>query len=385
MALKRALALLVVLLSTLLAMGQKVNGPEYNKPDGGPPASYFQAAATMPVAALQTAATCLSETPGNAVHDYKLSSGSNQMSTIYTDWARFDAGAAVVWTADMDVDCDGINYKCDGNKDGQAQTDYGALSAYAVPFIVIPQEYVSSGNQAAIPGNNVAAVICNGKMFYGILGDTNGNDPQVTGEASWLMARTCFPDDDLRGNSGHGEADVTYILFTGPDAVLSPSALNKHYITDFGMLKSMGDRLVNGLLGNLRLPGTTPSEDGGPQPPPPAQPQSQSQSQPQAPPPDLPPASSSSPPPPSITGPSEQPPSHTLTLAPSPSPSVPNPGPEAEPAPSPSAPGDNNGDDDDCDWSGHCEGSSASSHLDPGTNSILLLAFSLVLILTRGF
>ncbi|KAL2788801.1 fungal chitosanase of glycosyl hydrolase group 75-domain-containing protein, partial [Aspergillus keveii] len=349
MALKQALTVLVVLSSTLLATGQKINGPEFNRPFGGPPASYFQAAATMPVAALQTAATSLL-TPYNAVADYKLSSSSKQMSTIYTDWAGFDGGAALVWTADMDVDCDGIDYKCDGNKDGQALTDYGALSAYAVPFIVIPQEYVSSGNQDAIPGNNVAAVICNGKMFYGILGDTNGNDPQVTGEASWLMARTCFPDDDLRGNSGHAEADVTYILFTGQNAVLPPSAVNEHYITDFGTLKFMGDRLVNALLVNLRLPGTTPSEDSGsqPQPPPPAQTQSQSPSRPQAPPPP--------PPPPSITGPSEQPPSHTLTSSPSPS----SPTSEAEPAgPSSSTPDDNsddgNGDDDDCDWPGHCE------------------------------
>lgn len=46
-------------------------------------------------------------------------------------------------------------------------------------------------------------------MFYGIYGDSDGDSPQVIGEASWLMARTCFPNDDLNGNSGHGDADVT--------------------------------------------------------------------------------------------------------------------------------------------------------------------------------
>jgi chitosanase len=46
-------------------------------------------------------------------------------------------------------------------------------------------------------------------MFYGIYGDTDGDTPQVIGEASWLMARTCFPNDDLNGNSGHGKVDVT--------------------------------------------------------------------------------------------------------------------------------------------------------------------------------
>ena len=46
-------------------------------------------------------------------------------------------------------------------------------------------------------------------MFYGILGDSNGDEPQITGEASWLMARTCFPNDSLAGDKGHTESDVT--------------------------------------------------------------------------------------------------------------------------------------------------------------------------------
>lgn len=50
-------------------------------------------------------------------------------------------------------------------------------------------------------------------MFYGILGDSNGDDPQVTGEASWLMARTCFPDENLTGNKGHTKSDVTCNYF----------------------------------------------------------------------------------------------------------------------------------------------------------------------------
>ncbi|KAL3458967.1 fungal chitosanase of glycosyl hydrolase group 75-domain-containing protein [Aspergillus heterothallicus] len=379
--------LLSLLASTLFSPGstQIIDGSDYNDPHGGPPASYFQAAATMPVAALQTAATSLSKVPSNTVYNYKLSAGSKQISTIYTDWAGFSGGSALVWTADMDVDCDGINYKCDGNKDGQSLTDWGSLSAYAVPFIVIPQEYAAP-NRAAIPGNNVAAIICNGKMFYGILGDTNGNDHQVTGEASWLLARTCFPDEDLRGNSGHSAADVTYIVFTGANAVLPSSALNEHYITDFGTLKSMGDRLVNALLFNLRLPGTTPTEDsGGSQPKPPAQTQTQA---PRPLPPPPPPASSPAPPSP-----------------PPPSAPVPVPVPEPEPEPSESA-SDSNSDldpdnlDSDCDWTDHCEGSidpsassssSSSSRLSARNSnnfhSVLSLAIPLLLvpILTRGF
>jgi chitosanase len=67
------------------------------------------------------------------------------------------------------------------------------------------------------PLGNIKALIANGwkknssgdKMFYGIYGDSDGDSPEEIGEASWLMARTCFPDDDLNGNSGHTPADVT--------------------------------------------------------------------------------------------------------------------------------------------------------------------------------
>lgn len=91
-------------------------------------------------------------------------------------------------------------------------------------------------------------------MFYAILGDTNGNDPQVTGEASWLLARSCFPEAELSGSKGHDDIDVTYILYTGPEAVLPPPALDEHYITDFGKLRSMGDHLTTSLLTNLDIP-----------------------------------------------------------------------------------------------------------------------------------
>jgi chitosanase len=76
----------------------------------------------------------------------------------------------------------------------------------------------------------------------------------VTGEASWLLSRTCFPDADLNGNRGHDEPDVTYILFAGEQAVLPETALNDKFITDFGTLRSMGDSLVTSLLGNLGIP-----------------------------------------------------------------------------------------------------------------------------------
>ncbi|KAL2827947.1 Chitosanase-domain-containing protein [Aspergillus cavernicola] len=252
MAIKRILYQLCVLAPCTSALSEVIDGSHYNKANGGPPASYFTATATIPIAALQSAAAHLSEVPDHAT--YPIAQGASKESTIYSDWASFSKGqgAAIVWTADMDVNCDGIDYKCDGNSDGLHETNWGALAAYAVPFIVIPDKYLSA-NEHTIPGNNVAAVICDGHMFYGILGDSNGDSPQVTGEASWLMARTCFPEEDLRGDIGHSDADVTYILFLGNDAVLPNSATGQNYISDFGTLKSMGDRLVNALISNIGL------------------------------------------------------------------------------------------------------------------------------------
>lgn len=75
----------------------------------------------------------------------------------------------------MDVDCDGIDYKCkvrdhpiphrmppnasvQGNQDGQPQTNFGALAAYEVPWIVIPDKFGTT-YQSVLPGNNIGAVI----------------------------------------------------------------------------------------------------------------------------------------------------------------------------------------------------------------------------------
>jgi len=92
-----------------------------------------------------------------------------------------------------------------GNKDGQPQTTWGNLSAFNVPYIVVPDSFVTRNS---IPRNAISAVICGGNMFYGILGDTNGNNPEVIGEASWLFGQTCFPDEGLFGAKGHSGVDV---------------------------------------------------------------------------------------------------------------------------------------------------------------------------------
>lgn len=175
--------------------------------------------------------------------------------------------------------------------DGQPRTNWGTLSAYEVPYVVIPDRYLQA-HRDDLPGNNVAAVIwytppplpltslvgnilkqgSNGNMFYGILGDSDSDHPQVIGEASWLMARTCFPDDGLAGDVGHQEADVTCmslsllskandvdIVFLGEKAVLPDSAVGERYLTNFGKLRAMGNKLVKKLASNV---GSGPSLDG---------------------------------------------------------------------------------------------------------------------------
>jgi len=219
-----------------------------NNPNSGTPALDFKASASLPAAKLAAAA----KKAKKAGEKYQISQGSQTWSTIYTDWADFKNGSAYVWTADMDIDCDGIDYKCKGNGDGQAQTDYGALAAYEVPWIVIPESFVNK-NIKDLPGNNVAAVICNGNMFYGVFGDSNGDSPEVIGEASWRMGTACFPDGDISGANGHGATDVTYIAFSGKDAVLPSTDMTKNYITQFSTLKSMGDSFVSQLSSQLGL------------------------------------------------------------------------------------------------------------------------------------
>jgi chitosanase len=50
-------------------------------------------------------------------------------------------------------------------------------------------------------------------MYFAIFGDTDGDDPELIGEASLRTATACFPNDDLSGGQGHGDTDVTCQFF----------------------------------------------------------------------------------------------------------------------------------------------------------------------------
>ncbi|KAJ3713685.1 fungal chitosanase of glycosyl hydrolase group 75-domain-containing protein [Lentinula raphanica] len=175
----------------------------------------------------------------------------NNKAQIYQLNVDSSAGGSVYAVeADMDVDCDGTDYQCRGNTDGQSETSYGALSAKRVPFYVLPQSFVDKQN---IKGNSLGAIICNNRMFFAIMGDTNGASPEVIGEASWLMARTCFPNDGLYGAKGHDQSDVmsrqlVSIVFFLADIVfgnLVPTGINEKSPTiDVSALKELGDKTL---------------------------------------------------------------------------------------------------------------------------------------------
>ncbi|KAK2626019.1 hypothetical protein QTJ16_004281 [Diplocarpon rosae] len=150
--------------------------------------------------------------------------------------------------ADMDVDCDGTQRprlgddgRCGTSSDTQSMTsfrgDVGSYGRSIQDLNAFVHPYVVFGNSASrdLPGYvqydpwgdgvhplSVVATVCgNGKMFYGIWGDVNGDDAPkaIIGEASISMATLCFGTDVINGGAGHDQTDVLYLAFTGKDAL----------------------------------------------------------------------------------------------------------------------------------------------------------------------
>jgi len=76
----------------------------------------------------------------------------------------------------------------------------------------------------------------------------SGDNPEVIGEASILMAQTCFPNEGLDGGKGHSRADVLYVLFGNqvPDGVGDKTI-------DIKTLKALGDQQAKKLAKALGL------------------------------------------------------------------------------------------------------------------------------------
>jgi hypothetical protein len=134
-------------------------------------------------------------------------------------------GGAVFWKADMDIDCDGRRTaRCNRTTDPSYQSttafagsDGRYLNAEQLPFVVVPVpsgiwDYRSSG----IRGGSVAVMIYEGRMVYGVVGDTGPSG--IIGEASYAAAQALGIDPDPA--TGGVPSGVTYIVFK--DSKVSP-------------------------------------------------------------------------------------------------------------------------------------------------------------------
>lgn len=110
---------------------------------------------------------------------------------------------AVFWKADMDVDCDGqVTSQCNDGTDPWFQDDTAfhqsdgkALSAAALPYVVVPSSSsIWDYSSAGIKGGGVVAVIYDNKVEYAVVGDTGPDE--IIGEASYSTAKSLGIDPD---------------------------------------------------------------------------------------------------------------------------------------------------------------------------------------------
>jgi hypothetical protein len=133
---------------------------------------------------------------------------------------------AVYWTADMDIDCDGIETTvCNAQTDGayqpntSAQTSTGEyLDASTLPYVVIPLPSARfTYADHMIDLGTVVGVIYNGQIQFGVFGDQGPDD--IIGEASYRMAQLLGIDPDP--SNGGTDGPVTYIAFTGSTGMVT--------------------------------------------------------------------------------------------------------------------------------------------------------------------
>ncbi|EIM84913.1 uncharacterized protein STEHIDRAFT_112437 [Stereum hirsutum FP-91666 SS1] len=176
----------------------------------------FQADGSINAAGIYSAASSGSK----VLATYAPDQGVSKSVKIYGDWQKLSGVSAYYFKADMDIDCDGPDYKCDGSSEGDPNTAFGALDARYVPYIVLPETFATKTVQ--IKGNALSAVICNGKMFYGIFGD------EKLISTPWLFTDIVFPDVVPSGD------------LSGPKI-------------DLDALKTLGDKTAKQLASALKL------------------------------------------------------------------------------------------------------------------------------------
>jgi hypothetical protein len=132
---------------------------------------------------------------------------------------------AIVWTADLDVDCDGKQTtKCNPQTDPDFMPETAAndshgnpLDAGALPFVVIPGVSTRFDYRAAgLSMGTVVAVLYQNRIVYGPLGDVG--PVSIIGEASYATAEGLGINPNP--STGGASSGVTYIAFTGTTAKL---------------------------------------------------------------------------------------------------------------------------------------------------------------------
>ncbi|KAJ6567805.1 fungal chitosanase of glycosyl hydrolase group 75-domain-containing protein, partial [Mycena sp. CBHHK59/15] len=188
----------------------------------------FAAGPSIDVAGIYAAAQAANST---VLNSYPTSPSSKNIANIYSDWQNLTGVSTFYFIADMDTDCDGPS----GNTDGQKLTSFGTLDAKQVPYFVLPLKFTKD-NKSILKDNVLGAIICSGKMFYGIYGDQEIH--KVIGEASILMGQSCFPQMRIDGANSHAAVDIACEHFT-----ISPGTTTDHSI-DIPALKNLGDAQV---------------------------------------------------------------------------------------------------------------------------------------------
>ena len=152
----------------------------------------------------------------------------------------------VFWKADLDVDCDGkTGAVCNLQRDPWYQPQTSAtdskgqfLDASTLPYVVVPLPSARFDHAAAGLGmGSVVAVVYNGRVAYGPLGDQGPEN--IIGEASYAMAVQLGIDPDPA--TGGVASGVTYVAFTGATALVKP-------IEDHAAAERLGQKLAAELV-----------------------------------------------------------------------------------------------------------------------------------------
>ncbi|MEV4136073.1 ricin-type beta-trefoil lectin domain protein [Dactylosporangium sp. NPDC049742] len=162
-------------------------------------------------------------------------------------------GSAYFWTADMDIDCDGISTaRCNASTDPwyQAQTSFTtSTGAYftsdVTRYFVVPlpsSRFTYSAN--GIRAGSVAAVVYNGRVAYAVFADEGPSN--IIGEGSYALAVALGIDPNPA--SGGTAGPVTFIVF--PSSVPSPVESNT-------AIDATGSAAATAWVGSTTPPPTT--------------------------------------------------------------------------------------------------------------------------------